>query len=105
MSVCDEFLTTAGVAKLLQIGVKAAHARRARGSGPPFIQLGPRTIRYERRAVLEWLRSHAAPVAPKVNPPNAEVPCHHYATDDGLIHVSAETRRLDVALATKGGAL
>lgn len=35
---------------------------------------------------------------PKINPPTAEIPCHHYAGfDDGAIHVSAETRRLDVA--------
>jgi predicted DNA-binding transcriptional regulator AlpA len=65
MSVSDEFLTTADVAKLLQIGVKAAHARRIRGNGPPFMQLGPRTVRYERRAVLDWLRSHTATVAQK----------------------------------------
>lgn len=66
MSVSDEYLTTADVARLLQIGVKAAHARRVRGNGPPFIQIGPRTIRYKRRDVLAWIDSHAAPTAEKV---------------------------------------
>lgn len=30
-----------------------------------------------------------------INQPTADVPCHHYATDDGLVHVSATTRALD----------
>lgn len=32
--------------------------RRSLGEGPPFIQVPPRSIRYDRDAVLAWFRGH-----------------------------------------------
>lgn len=39
-----------------------------------------------------------------IKPPTAEVPFHHYVTEDGYIHVSAETRVLDQLAADRAQA-
>ena len=50
---------------LLRVGlyrtISALRSARARGNGPPEFRLGPRTTRYDREEVIEWLRSRPRP--------------------------------------------
>lgn len=66
MSASSEYLTCKEAAQLCGFSVAAFHQRRLRGTGPAFIKLGERCVRYARKDVLSWLDSHRqAPTAPK----------------------------------------
>ena len=51
----DELLSTAAVAKYTGLTADTLRKWRMSGDGPKFIRLGPRTIRYRRSAVDEFL--------------------------------------------------
>jgi predicted DNA-binding transcriptional regulator AlpA len=57
----DDLLTTKHVAAWLGVSVQTLEIWRCKRKGPPFVRLGPRSIRYRRGDVLAWLaeRVHA----------------------------------------------
>jgi predicted DNA-binding transcriptional regulator AlpA len=53
-----DLLTPQQVADLTRISPQTlANWRCTRRAGPPFLKLGGRFVRYEKRAVLDWLRA------------------------------------------------
>jgi len=64
----DELLTQQFVANnVLHVSIQWLELGRAQGYGPPFVRLGPRTVRYRRKELVAWLRSRkpAPPNKPK----------------------------------------
>jgi predicted DNA-binding transcriptional regulator AlpA len=55
----DELLRERELAALLKLSLSQVKKMRAEGTGPPFIRLSERAIRYRRSAVEEWLRRRA----------------------------------------------
>jgi predicted DNA-binding transcriptional regulator AlpA len=51
----DELLTTRQTATWLSVSTQWLDIGRSKGYGPPYEQLGPKTIRYRRGKVREWL--------------------------------------------------
>jgi predicted DNA-binding transcriptional regulator AlpA len=51
----DQLLDQDGAAALLGCSARTLERWRAERSGPPFIKLSPRAIRYSRKALLLWL--------------------------------------------------
>ena len=51
----EVYLTEREVAMMLHLSPNALGARRARRTGPPFIKLSPRCIRYRLSDVEKWL--------------------------------------------------
>lgn len=49
------YMTPREAADLLRVEPSTLKTWRRREQGPPFVRLGNRTIRYERRAVATWL--------------------------------------------------
>lgn len=58
-AIADDLLTPAQAAALMAVKVTALAVWRHRKVGPPFVQLSPRTPRYSRRSVMEWIASRA----------------------------------------------
>jgi predicted DNA-binding transcriptional regulator AlpA len=60
----DTLLSTRELADLLGVSQQWLELGRKRGYGPPWVRLGPHTIRYPYGKVIKWLRtrsgSHAA---------------------------------------------
>jgi hypothetical protein len=52
----DDLLTTLQIANWLGTSSQWVELGRAKGYGPPFMRIAPQVVRYQRRAVLEWLR-------------------------------------------------
>ena len=52
----DDLLTTLQVANWLGTSPQWVELGRAKGYGPPFVRIAPQVVRYQRRAVLEWLK-------------------------------------------------
>lgn len=50
-----ELLTVKEVAQLLGIGLRSINRHVRNGFLPPPLRLGLRTLRYSRRAVLDWV--------------------------------------------------
>lgn len=48
-------MTPREAADLLRVEPSTLKTWRRREQGPPFVRLGARTVRYERRAVAAWL--------------------------------------------------
>lgn len=53
----EVWLTPAQVQDLLQVAEATLRRWRREGIGPPFVRID-RVIRYNRRAVLDWLRDN-----------------------------------------------
>ncbi len=51
----DEAVTTAEASRIVGFPACTLHTWRSRGDGPPFLKLGNRSVRYQRRALFEWL--------------------------------------------------
>lgn len=65
----DEAIDTPAVAEITGVSIKTLNTWRCRGGGPRFLKLG-RSVRYRRRAVLQWLENCEA----------------KYVDRDGIIH-------------------
>jgi predicted DNA-binding transcriptional regulator AlpA len=52
----DEFLTTRQVADWLGCSMQWLEILRGRGTGPKYVTLSNRMVRYKRGAVRDWLR-------------------------------------------------
>lgn len=50
------YLTTEEVADLLAVHVETVRRWRRENDGPPYHQLTPRTIRYDKEEVLKWVK-------------------------------------------------
>jgi predicted DNA-binding transcriptional regulator AlpA len=51
----DQLLDHDSAAALLGVSPRTMERRRAERSGPPWIKLSARAIRYSRRALLVWI--------------------------------------------------
>lgn len=51
----DEAIDTEEASRIVGFPPCTLHTWRCRGEGPPFLKLGARSVRYQRRALLEWL--------------------------------------------------
>lgn len=65
----DEAVDTRSVSRMTGVPVCTLNTWRCRGGGPNFLKYG-KSVRYRRRAVLEWMTSCEAP----------------YIDRDGMIH-------------------
>ena len=50
----EEWLTTAQVAKWLNVSTRHVENMRQRNGGPTYVKLGGRLVRYRRSDVEEW---------------------------------------------------
>jgi predicted DNA-binding transcriptional regulator AlpA len=50
----SEFLDVASVAKRLGVSASFLNKSRLDGSGPPYVKIGRRTVRYDWERVLSW---------------------------------------------------
>ena len=53
----EDLIDTKTLAAWLGVSVQWLEIGRCKGYGPPFVRCGPRSIRYRRRSVLDWLAS------------------------------------------------
>lgn len=51
----DQLLTEAQAADLICYSQRALQNWRQRGGGPKYVKVSARSIRYQRRDVLEWI--------------------------------------------------
>lgn len=51
----DEAVDTAEASRIVGFPPCTLHTWRSRGEGPPFLKLGARSVRYQRRALFQWL--------------------------------------------------
>jgi predicted DNA-binding transcriptional regulator AlpA len=51
----DEAIDTAEAGRIIGFTPRTLDTWRSRGGGPPFLKLGRRAVRYQRRALFEWL--------------------------------------------------
>lgn len=51
----DEAVDTAEASRIVGFPVCTLHTWRSRGEGPPFLKIGPRSVRYQRRTLFHWL--------------------------------------------------
>ena len=65
----QSLMSPAEVAKMTGLTTGALAQMRYMGRGPGYFRLSPRTIRYERQTVLEWLEASRENMdAPRANP-------------------------------------
>lgn len=57
----SQLLTSSQVAEMLHITEEGLRRWRYRGKGPPFLRLGPRTLRYRPEDVQTWLEQQTDP--------------------------------------------
>jgi phage terminase Nu1 subunit (DNA packaging protein) len=50
----DEAVDTAEASRIVGFPARTLHTWRSR-EGPPFLKIGPRSIRYQRRTLFHWL--------------------------------------------------
>lgn len=55
-----ELLDTEQLATYLGVTARTIRSWRAAGTGPPFIQRGPKWVRYHPADVAEWLKQHTS---------------------------------------------
>ena len=53
----DQLLTEKEAAELICYSQRALQNWRVRGGGPPYVKVSARSIRYQRRDVLEWIEA------------------------------------------------
>lgn len=51
----DEAVDTAEASRIVGFPVCTLHTWRSRGDGPPFLKVGRRSVRYQRRTLLTWM--------------------------------------------------
>ncbi len=51
----DEAVDTAEASRIIGFPVCTLHTWRSRGDGPPFLKIGARSVRYQRRTLLQWM--------------------------------------------------
>lgn len=51
----DEAVTTAEASRIIGFPASTLHTWRSRGGGPPFLKLGSKSVRYQRRALFTWM--------------------------------------------------
>ena len=51
----DEAITAEAASRIVGFPVCTLNTWRSRGDGPPFLKLGRHSVRYQRRALFEWL--------------------------------------------------
>ena len=51
----DEAIDTAEASRIVGFPPCTLDTWRSRGDGPPFLKLGGRSVRYQRRALFQWL--------------------------------------------------
>jgi predicted DNA-binding transcriptional regulator AlpA len=51
----EEAVNTSEASRLVGFPVCTLHTWRSRGDGPPFLKIGARSVRYQRRALLQWM--------------------------------------------------
>jgi hypothetical protein len=54
----DEAITTLEASRIVGFPPCTLHTWRTRGGGPTFLKLGSHSVRYQRRALFEWLAQH-----------------------------------------------
>lgn len=52
----DQLLSTSELAELTGTSTQFWEIARSQGSGPPFVRLSPRRVRYRRSDIVAWLR-------------------------------------------------
>jgi predicted DNA-binding transcriptional regulator AlpA len=55
----DELLTTEQVAQWLGVSVQFLEIQRGRNTGPRFVRISPRLIKYRRVDIRAWLKKRA----------------------------------------------
>lgn len=53
----ESLLFPAEAAYLLGCAVRTLETKRLRGGGPPFIKLGVKSVRYQRRDLMTWIEA------------------------------------------------
>lgn len=51
----DEAVNTAEASRIIGFPACTLHTWRSRGDGPPFLKIGARSVRYQRRTLLQWM--------------------------------------------------
>lgn len=51
----DEAVDTAEASRILGLPACTLNTWRSRGGGPPYVKLGRRSIRYQRRVLFQWM--------------------------------------------------
>ena len=51
----EEAVNAAEATRITSIPVSTLHTWRSRGGGLPFLKLGSKLVRYQRRALFEWM--------------------------------------------------
>lgn len=51
----EEAVSTRAASRLTGVPVCTLETWRSRGGGPPFLKLGAKTVRYQRRDLLDWM--------------------------------------------------
>src|SRR5262245_1253100 len=59
----DDLLNTAQAATWLGVSVQFLEAGRTKGYGPEFVRLGPKCVRYQRKAIRKFLRDRVKATA------------------------------------------
>ena len=54
----DQLLTEKQAADLICYTQRALQNWRVRGGGPHYVKVGGRSVRYQRRDVLNWIEAH-----------------------------------------------
>jgi predicted DNA-binding transcriptional regulator AlpA len=57
----EELLTTRQAASMLGLSGRTLEGFRLKGGGPPYKQLGGRTVRYQANELRAWIASRSAP--------------------------------------------
>ena len=51
----EEAVSTRAASRITGVPICTLETWRSRGGGPPFLKLGSKTVRYQRRELLEWM--------------------------------------------------
>lgn len=51
----EEAVDTRAASKMTGVPVQTLETWRSRGGGPKFLKLGAKTVRYQRRELLDWM--------------------------------------------------
>ena len=55
----SEFLTSGQAAQFLQVSINTLSCWRSRGTGPSYVKLGKRLIRYRKSDLDAWIKSES----------------------------------------------
>lgn len=65
MTKTDQLLTESQVAEILGVARVTLTGWRSRKTGPPFVKLARRVVRYPSAKLVAWIESHANVTAAK----------------------------------------